>query len=87
MQPHIYVEQTLQTGSASTGVTRNSCRTIWRRETDSSSDVGLNVGIWRDLEDRDLPGRPAPKIGHQTTKRYLQTVEELKYLLRLFRSG
>jgi hypothetical protein len=56
----------------------------------SSSDVGLNVGLWREkleLSDRDLPGRPAPKIGHQTANLYLQTAEELTHLLPLFRSA
>lgn len=36
----------------------------------SSSDVGLNVGIWReklDLGDRDLRGSPAPKMGFLNT--------------------
>jgi hypothetical protein len=54
----------------------------------SSPDVGLNVGMWReklDLSDRNLPGRPAPKIGHQTTNRYLRTAGELTYLLTSFR--
>ena len=52
----------------------------------SSPEVGLNVGIWREklhLSDRDLPGTPAPKIGHQTANRYLRTAEELRYLLEL----
>ena len=56
----------------------------------SSPEVGLNVGIWREklhLADRDLPGRPAPKIGHQTANRYLRTAEELRCLLASFRSG
>jgi hypothetical protein len=54
----------------------------------SSPDVGLNVGIWREklpVADRNLPGRPAPKIGHQTANRYLRTAGELTYLLTSFR--
>jgi hypothetical protein len=55
----------------------------------SSWDLGLNVGIWReklDLSDEELPGCPAPKIGHQTANRYVRTAEELTCLLHLFRS-
>jgi len=53
----------------------------------SASEVGLNVGIWReklDLDERDLPGRPAPRMGFLNTNRYVQTAEDLTYLLNLF---
>jgi hypothetical protein len=53
----------------------------------SSAEFGMNVGVWLErtnLSEPDLPGKEAPRKGHLNTNRYLQTMDEVEFVLQLF---